>query len=120
MSTMTGLDTPLFVKTHDFILWLLKHSMRFPKALRHTFTNRLEQAAFDFQQATLMANAVRGEARMKRLDQADGHLSCLRSLLRFTTDLQLLGAAQVKYASDRMDELGRLLGAWKKGTDRQR
>ena len=117
---MTPPDTPLFVKTHDFIVWLLKHSMRFPKALRHTFTNRLEQSAFDFQQATLMANAVRGESRLRHLERADGHLSCVRSLIRFTIDLQLLGAIQVKYANDRLDELGRLLGAWKKGVDRQR
>ena len=28
--------TPLFVKTHDFLLWLLRHTQRFPKNLRHS------------------------------------------------------------------------------------
>ena len=28
-------DTPLFVKTHDFLLWLIRHTQRFPKNLRH-------------------------------------------------------------------------------------
>ncbi len=42
-------DTPLFVKTHDFNLWLFQHTGRFPKHLRHTYTNRLESLALDFE-----------------------------------------------------------------------
>lgn len=82
-------NTPLFVKTHDFIVWLLEHSQRFPKGLRQSYTTRLENEAFEFQKATLMANAVRGADRKDWLDRADGHLMCLRALLRFTTDLRL-------------------------------
>ena len=40
-------DTRLFVKTHDFLLWLIKHTQRFPKNLRHTYTQRLETALLD-------------------------------------------------------------------------
>ncbi len=65
-----------------------------------------------------MAHAVRGQERSRWLGQADGRLVCLRALLRLACALQLLGAHQVKYAAERVDELGRLLGAWKKGTDR--
>ncbi len=111
-------DTPLFVKTHDLIVWLLQHTQRFPKGLRQSYTSRLEDAAFDFQKATLMANAARGAVRREWLDQADGYLLCLRALLRFVPDLRLLGAHQLRYAIEHVDELGRLLGAWKKGTDR--
>ena len=111
-------DTPLFVKTHDFLLWLIKHTQRFPKNLRHTFTQRLETALLDFQEATLMGNAARGPQRTRWLDVADGKLLCLRALLRVAYDLQLLAGNQVKYAVERVDELGRLLGAWKKGSDR--
>jgi hypothetical protein len=56
-------DTPLFVKTHDFLLWLIKHTQRFPKNLRRTFTQRLETALLDFQEATLMGNAARSGRR---------------------------------------------------------
>lgn len=60
-------DTPLFVKTHDFLLWLIRHTQRFPKNLRHSYTHKLEQTALDFQEAILMANAVRGPARSEWL-----------------------------------------------------
>jgi len=111
-------DTPLFVKTHDFLLWLIRHTQRFPKNLRHTYTQKLENTALAFQESILMANAVRGQERSQWLTRADGRLVCLRALLRLAYSLELLGGTQVKYAAERIDELGRLLGAWKKGTDR--
>lgn len=52
--------TPLFVKTHDFNVWLFQHTQRFPKHLRHTYTNRLESSALGFEEALLPANAARG------------------------------------------------------------
>ena len=110
--------TPLFVKTHDFNVWLLNHTQRFPKNLRHTFTARLEDAAFDFEELLLMANSVRGQRRREYLERADGRLHCLQSLLRYTHDWKLLGANQIQFASESLAELGRLLGAWLKGTDR--
>ena len=111
-------NTPLFVKTHDFVLWLIRHTQRFPKNLGHTLTHKLEWTALEFQQSLLMANAVRGAARLKYLEEADGRLAILRALLTLTQDLELLAANQVQYSAERLEELGRLLGAWKKGTDR--
>ena len=39
------MQTPIFVKTYDWLLWLLPHTAKFPKAQRHTVTNRLEAGA---------------------------------------------------------------------------
>lgn len=111
-------STPLFVKTHDFLLWLIRHTQRFPKNLRHSYTLKLETMGFDFQESILMANAARGPERKQWLNKADGKLVCLRALLRFAYDLQLLAGNQTQYAAEHVDELGRLLGAWQKGTDR--
>ena len=51
--------TPLFVNTHDCNVWLCQHTQRFPKHLRHSYTNRLESSALEFEEALLMANAPR-------------------------------------------------------------
>lgn len=87
---MAAPNTPLFVKTHDFIVWLLRHTQRFPKNLRHSYTIRLESTCFDFEEQILLANTARGRDRLDLLDQADGKLVFLRSLLRYCLDLQLL------------------------------
>jgi len=57
---MNQQSTPLFVKTHDFNLWLIQRTQRFPKNLRHSYSIRLENLAFDFEEAILMANQARG------------------------------------------------------------
>jgi hypothetical protein len=100
-------DTPLFVETRDFLLWLMKHTQRFPKNLRHSYTNKLELMALEFQEALLLANAVRGPERSRWLAEGDGRLVCLRALLRLAHALQLLGGNQLKYAAERMEELPR-------------
>jgi hypothetical protein len=115
---MINNDTPLFVKTHDFILWLMERTQRFPKQWRHSYTNKLECVAFEFQEAILMANQARGPRRLTWLERADGKLVCLRALLRFAYDLRVLAGSQLEFATKNMDELGRLLGAWIKGTNR--
>ncbi|HUY34878.1 MAG TPA: four helix bundle protein [Pirellulales bacterium] len=112
---MDAPTSPLFVKTHDFLLWLLRHTQRFPKNLRHSFTLKLENLAFEFQEAILMANSVRGRERSDYLRHADGKLVCVRAMLRLAYDLELLAGTQVKHAAERVDELGR---GWRKGTDR--
>ena len=111
-------DTPLFVKTHDLVVWIFNHTQRFPKSLRHSYSVRLEQAALDFEEAILAANVARGQDRRRWLTRADGRLLVLRSLIRYTLDWKLLGDHQHRYAAEAIDELGRLLGAWLKGTDR--
>ena len=111
-------DTPLFVKTHDFIVWLVNHTQRFPKNLRQSYSVRLESRAFEFEELILMANSLRGKDRRDVLEEADGKLHCMQALLRYTADWQLLGGNQIQFASESCAELGRLLGAWLKGTDR--
>ncbi len=116
---MKTIDTPLFVKTHDFIVWLFRHTMRFQKNLRHSLSLKLENCALDFEHALLKANAARDERRVAMLEEADGQLLFLRALLRLTLDFQLLAGNQAQFAAEKIDELGRLLGAWKKGVDRK-
>ena len=65
------MQTPVFVRTHDFLLWLLPHTAKFPKAQRHTVTNRLECAALDLQGSLALANRRRGAERLHALDEAD-------------------------------------------------
>jgi len=56
------------------MVWLLRHTQRFPKHLRHSYTNRLELLGLEFEEAILMANTVRGRRRLELLETADGKL----------------------------------------------
>lgn len=112
--------SPLFVKTYDVLLWLLPQTAKFPKARRHTLTNRLETALLDFQGAAIRANRLRGPARLAALDVAQAHLDQTRFLVRLATDLNHLSKRQYAFAAERLAEIGRLLGGWQKATIRDR
>ncbi len=51
--------TPLFTKTFDFITWLMPVTNNFPRSQRFLVTQRLLNAAFDFQELILEANTGR-------------------------------------------------------------
>ncbi|MCZ6572102.1 MAG: four helix bundle protein [Planctomycetota bacterium] len=100
--------------------WLFERTTGFPKSRRHTLTNRLESALLDFQRAIALANRRRGPARVRSLDEADGLLDGSRFLVRFATDLGYLSGRQYEFAAEKLAEIGRLLGAWRKVTLQQR
>ena len=109
--------TPIFVRTYDFILWLLPHTARWPKNFRRSLTERLEGTLLDFQKEILRANRLRGEARLGALDEADGLLDAIRMLVRLATDLKCLSMRQYEFSAEKLVEIGRLLGAWRKATE---
>ena len=53
---MTDPEMPIFTRTFDFLTWLLPATNHFPRAHRHTFTQRLLDAAFDLRERLDEAN----------------------------------------------------------------
>lgn len=53
---MASEQMKIFTRTFDFLTWLLPATNHFPRAHRHTFTQRLLDAAFDFQERIEEAN----------------------------------------------------------------
>lgn len=112
-------QSPLFVKTYDFLLWLLPLTLKFPKAQRFLLAERLGAMALDFYD--LILDAVSDSSRQPELlPQADRLLMKIRLYLRLSFDLQCFGLGQYEHASQRVEELGRLLGGWKRKQDKGR
>jgi len=55
-----GRQSPVFVKTHDFVCWLPAHRIKFPKSQRFVMARRVEDAALDFQERLIRAATMRG------------------------------------------------------------
>lgn len=111
-------QSPLFVKTYDFLLWLIPLTLRFPKSQRFLLAERLSRLALDFYD--LILEAVQESAHQaERLAAADRLLTKIRLYLRLSYDLHCLSADQFEHAARQMDELGRLIGGWQKKSRRQ-
>ena len=109
-------ELPLFIRTYDFVGWLVPLTNHFPRAHRHTVTKRLLDAALDFQQIVLLSNYVYGETRLAQLRLADTELDKIRLYLRLAHRWQWINIGQYEHASRLVAELGRLLGGWQKVT----
>jgi hypothetical protein len=104
----------LLTRTYDLLTWLLPKAERFPKVYRRTVTQRLMDAALDFQEALFEAQSQGGTTRQRHLRAADTALNKVRLYLRLAHRWQWLSDGQYRHVSAIVAELGRLLGGWLK------
>lgn len=109
-------EMPIFVRTFDFLQWILQVSNHLPRAYRHSFTQRLLEAAFDMRERLEEANARKEQARMERLERANEALLKVRLYLRLAARLNWLTGGQYQHGASMLVEIGKLLGGWMKVT----
>jgi 16S rRNA U516 pseudouridylate synthase RsuA-like enzyme len=107
-------DMIILTRTFDLLAWLGPRSEKFPKFYRLTVTQRLMNAAMDFQEALFDALSQGGTTRQKHLRSADADLNKLRLYLRLAHYWRWLNDGQYRHVSEMVAEIGRLLGGWMK------
>lgn len=107
-------ESPIFSRTYDLLRWLLPQAIKFPREYRFTLAERVQRRALDFQETLITAGLQRGSARTASLRHADTQLAQLRQTLRLCHDLDLLTLRQYEHVAERLAEIGRLLGGWRK------
>ena len=105
-------DLIILTRVFDLLAWLVPKGEAFPRAFRHTVTERLLGAALDLGEELLAAQARRGAARKAHLAAADAALSRLRLYLRLAHHWRWLSSGQYEHASRMVAEIGKLLGGW--------
>jgi len=105
-------ESPLFVRTHDLMLWLIPQVQKFPRPHRFGLAEHIQGLALDFQDSLVAAGKSKLEERRIYLHKADIQLEQLRTSIRIVQDLNILTLRQYEHVSRLMAETGRLLGAW--------
>lgn len=108
-------ESPLFARSYDFVHWLIPLTTKFPREQRFVVAVRLQNTAFDFMECLYAAIGL--ASPLHQLQRADVLLKQLRFYLRLAHDLQLLTSRRYAHAGRKIEELGRLLGAWMKKVD---
>lgn len=107
-------ESPIFVRTFDMLSWLLPMTNHFPRAHRHSFTQRLLDAAFDLRERLEEAVLRKGRAQAEQLRLADEALAKLRMYIRLAARWGWLSSGQYGHVAEMLAEIGRLLGGWRK------
>ena len=97
-------ESPIFVRTHDLLLWLIPLTVKFPRQQRFVMAAALQREAFAVQEFLFHA-----------LLRADVALAQVRSHFRLSHQMEMLSAGQYAHGAKLIDEVGCLLGAWLKG-----
>jgi hypothetical protein len=106
-------ESPIFVRTYDFIQWLIPRTMSFPRSQRFVLTKRLQDAALNFQECIQEAALRRDRRRAEKLADADIYLARVRFYLRLALDFEWLSPGQYRHAARMVTEMGNLLGGWR-------
>jgi len=108
-------ETPVVVgKAYDFCLWMIQKVENFPRSFRFSVGDRLVATALDIQLRLVDAAYARHKAPI--LTEVNGMLNRLRYLVRIAKDLKLFSIDAYGHAAERIDEIGRMTGGWKKAT----
>ena len=105
-------QSPIFIKHHDLMQWLIPCTLAFPKSQRGVLARQLQTELFRIYEALVEAGTR--EAPQPFLQDADRGLIRLRGYLRLCRDLKLLSTGQYAHVSRLTGEIGKLLGGWMK------
>lgn len=106
-------DMPVVViKHYDLCLWIIRKVEDFPRSYRQSIGERLVAIVLDIQMRLVDAAYTREPAAI--LTEVNRMLNRLRYLLRFAKDLRLLTIDSYGHASELTEEVGRMVGGWRK------
>lgn len=111
-------DLPIFVKWTEFLKWLLPTTEKFPKKVRFTFSNRINELALNIVEELVEARYSR--SKKLALKSANLRLEKLRILLRLSYESKFLSHESYKHGIYRLNEVGRMLGGWMKQQDQRK
>lgn len=106
-------ESPIFARTHDLLLWLLRATRSFHREQRFVMAQRVVAGAFALQDALIASNRDKAN-EAAHLNEADIALTSLRKSLLLCLELGLFTPGQYRHVSQIDSEVGKLLGAMKK------
>jgi hypothetical protein len=110
MSDMKNLI--IFQKHYDLMLYSFPIIGRFPKNQRYVLGQQIENMMLDIGKLIVHANKLK--QKKGKLFEIDIELEKLRMLIRLAMDLKMISPARFGLLSEKIDEIGKLLGGWLK------
>lgn len=105
-------DLIVFQKAYDLLKWVHQLTAKYPKSEKFVLAAKTQNAALDLLEAVIEANESRDKGAA--LARANLALEKSRLRLRLAFDLRYVNLKQYEVGSRMNDELGRLLGGWRK------
>ena len=99
-------------KAYGLALWLIAKIGAMPRTHRFTLGDRIYSQSLDL--VTTLTQATFSRDKSRALETAGDRVNSLRILLRLAKDIQLISFDSYTYATGLLDEIGRMIGGWRK------
>jgi len=113
IAARAGGELIVITKAYDLVRELTQRVGKFPRDLRFLLGDRLLRNAYDLLDVLLEAKFTK--ANVPLLTRANLQLEQMRFQVRLAHDEKLISARQYQYVADRIEEVGRLVGGWRRG-----
>ena len=107
-------NLPIFQKLYDFYKLLYQYLKLFPKKDRYTLGQKIDTLTLTVFELVIMAGSIEKEKKLVYLEKSIGSLDLLRILIRLAKDVQALDNKKYLQLEQALQEIGRMLGGWKK------
>ena len=101
-------------KAYGLTRWLIAKTGAMPRAHRFTLGDRIYSQSLDL--VTSLTQATFSRDKSRALETASDRVNSLRVLLRLSKDIQILSFDSYTHATGLLDEIGRMIGGWRKAT----
>jgi len=106
----------VLTKIHDLLLYIIPQLNKFPRNQKFVLGDRIQVKVMDVQELCLRAYYGRNK-RLELLD-ANLQLEVTRHLVRLSYNLRLINGKAYGVISEKIDEVGRMIGGWIKSLDK--
>ena len=110
-------NVPVFTLWEEFVIWMLHHTDKFPKSKRFSFSLRIENLILDILQDIVRASYSKPYQKIQYLESINLNLTVLRIFLRVAMKEKYLTYNSYEFATEKIEEVGKMIGGWKKSLD---
>jgi len=111
-----GPELLVMQRWEEFTAWLLPHTGRWPRSVRFTFSQRVQNHALDVTELLVVAR-YDPRQRSRMLRRINLLLERLRHLFRLARGANVMPKTGFESAMRGLDEVGRMIGGWRKALD---
>ena len=105
-------------RARELLQWMMPQLAAFPREHRHTVTDHMAGLVLQLHDALVAARHLEPADRARTLLDADVRLDQLRQYLHMAWHWRWLSNGQYEHVSRQTDELGRLIGGWRRSQGR--
>jgi len=107
-------EEPVFLKSYDLYIALYEAVKKFNKSDRYSLGEKTKEKVLELIESITKAGYAKAEWKAIQIEQAIIDLELIKVFIRLAYDTNCVNEKQYLSLQDHIQEIGRMLGGWKK------